>query len=748
MHHSHFNHRQYHIIGDFNTAAPVVSYRKPVHLKGSPNKSTIVDRKASCIPLPLVVDGRPKHILDCLTLVFMSDFSMSKNPSSVESAFSLHGALPSSIVNYRFSADDHVMSVKIIDSFAFDVSKKRDFLKKYFDFFRLKFPTGKTYSSILLRMDRKFFLVRKDKQYKHAKCLSDLLSGVVGKHGALYVSDWVVDEAKERNDRNIAKLKDTYLVSSRGHMTIFDAWQSSVSNPINRRNELLTRINGMEKAANEMGYACLFVTLTAPSSFHSSSRKYQGFTPRETLNVLNSQWNEFRTEYCKNKGIEMFGLSIIEPHKDGSPHLHKILFLPSYVIDGVVAEMSKIALRIDGDENGAAPLPGFNHFSAGHYKNVKGQFIECDKDTDGAMPACGGRFKAVLIDPERGSATGYVVKYVTKSLGFDVDNQDYDVQSDINFRIRAWASFWGIRQFDFFGTPPVSLWRESRRMFQECHFKVESQDSSGSFSYIRITDDSGKKRCFGNQQLTDAIDQAVYHAGHTDFKEFVDSIGGFSVSKKDLSIHTYSVEKLNKYGEKVRKLDGLEYQVTLEENFGVSTVDRHCNHVIEWKISNIPHVDLQESIKSITASSLSRDASFLVYDKTNIKSYDNRIIGWVCSGFSSNGVGQFSSDADFDDYKLAHSKRLSALIDVHQNTIDFDADVKRGALAELAMVAGESHRAATADSGSEASRTRINNSVIKEKQEIKEKVLFSCYPSITKRGTAVKYSHLYCNFRN
>ncbi len=271
--------------------------------------------------------------------------------------------------------------------------------------------------------------------------------GRVRKGLALYVSDDGLSYRREQRRRNDDLLHALVAVSDAGDcLSLADVADATVSNPRLRRNECMTRLRGIEDFADARGHASEFWTVTAPSSFHRYrmtgagmyrlNRKYSGATPRDAQAHLAAVWVHARAEFHK-AGLTVYGFRVAEPHHDGCPHWHMLVFGPADDLRRAREIMRRQALAVDGDEAGAGKR----------------------------------RFVVEEIDRARGSAVGYVAKYISKHLDGEgmagLTDENGAAISEAIARVDAWRSIWGIRQFQFFHTGAVTVWRELRRMKEE-----------------------------------------------------------------------------------------------------------------------------------------------------------------------------------------------------------------------------------------------------------------------------------------
>jgi hypothetical protein len=232
----------------------------------------------------------------------------------------------------------------------------------------------------------------------------------------------------------------------------------SSADPENRRTELMTRLRGMEELAKEKGHQAYFITWTAPAMLHGSSSKWNYSTPKQTQSYLCGQWAKARAKVAR-KGLEFSGARVTEPHKDGCPHWHMLVF--------VSEDQAKELLTI------------LREYATQHEKEE----IEGNESI---------RFDVKKLDPNHpggGSAVGYIAKYIAKNINAAHVQKEQDNDSDLKLdsaaeRVRAWASLWNVRQFQFFGAAKVSVWRELRRL--------KNPQLIGRLAYIHDAADGGR----------------------------------------------------------------------------------------------------------------------------------------------------------------------------------------------------------------------------------------------------------------
>lgn len=124
---------------------------------------------------------------------------------------------------------------------------------------------------------------------------------------------------------------------------------SSNHNPQRYYAEIQNRIDTLQREAESANLTPVFLTITLPSEFHPMKQKskndttliknlkYNGTQPREATKILTKMWAKLRQDRSlkdlpKNKRMYY---RVNEPHKDGTPHAHILLFIPADRIEKV-----------------------------------------------------------------------------------------------------------------------------------------------------------------------------------------------------------------------------------------------------------------------------------------------------------------------------------------------------------------------------------------------------------------------------
>jgi hypothetical protein len=349
--------------------------------------------------------------------------------------------------------------------------------------------------------------------FEHAAMLLGFVSVKTGS----YCSDETVARRRQQNERNAAALKGAMLRNEKGQeFSLYDLAQKGMANKSNRKGELMLRMAGCEEVAREYGHVGLFVTGTCPSKFHAVlhgtgefNPKYADAgspTPRQAQKWLNTAWVRTRAQNDRD-GVAPYGFRIAEPHHDGTPHWHMLLFMPRNQVETFKRNMSIHWLAEDGNEPGAIT----------------------------------NRVKFVEIDPAKGTAAGYIAKYVGKNIddsqGEAFDEEGKAIVNDATTaceRVDAWASVWGIRQFQGLGMPPVTVWRELRRV---------KEDNEAAPDYVQRAL-MASRRIEGQGPTVDGK-PLVLHAA--DFAEYIRAQGGIHMGR-DYLVRIAAVEGLVKAG--------------------------------------------------------------------------------------------------------------------------------------------------------------------------------------------------------
>lgn len=401
--------------------------------------------------------------------------------------------------------------------------------------------------------------------------------GFINKARSMYCSEVGKREHKRSKQMGFEHMESVVLENNVGDQyTLADLAELSNSNPVIRRTELMVRIAGFEQYAKERQFSAWFFTITCPSKYHANhlsghrNKKFAGYSQKDAQDYLCKLWAKFRSKAKritkdKDEEWEFFGFRVAEPHHDGTPHWHLLLFInPRHEVE-VRSFLRKYAMEEDGNERGA----------------YKARFDET-KIKQGINEATGKEY----------SAAGYIAKYVAKNIDgehVDVDSYGEDARASAQ-SIVGWSSRNGLRQFQQVGGPKVSQWRELRRLAN-----ISEEDEAEMSPLLKSAID--KLESFEHAadawcwycRFSDQHGLSLYKIAKTvdDIIESVDTETG------EVFPLTMQKPSVNYYGEFIEQIKGIDLSLNfLPEGFPYPVEDMKSNRIrqktrfYDWTIIN------------------------------------------------------------------------------------------------------------------------------------------------------------------
>lgn len=434
---------------------------------------------------------------------------------------------------------------------------------RYVENLGIDLPAGKTEESRAARVkDADWWMRRLRTLQIRAQETIAREFGVVHKKANVYISDSAVSRIEARRARSWEILKTMEAVNcdnEEERLNMHDVAMKSIANPENRHNELMVRAAGFDAYSRRHGHVADFYTITTPSKYHAYHHygkpniNFRGFSPRDGQDYLVTIWARIRSK-LKRKKIQIYGLRIAEPHHDGTPHWHMLLYVQKKHRQKLRSIIRAYAIKEDKKE-----LNFLYGKSAGKLSAEK-----VDR-----------RYLVKGIDPARGSGASYILKYIAKNIqgitGDDGGNtKDFETGTDSKEtanRVSVWASVWGIRQFQQIGGGSITIWRELRKIRE-----LERGSSQGDLFDLWESADNNEWDTF------------IMLLGGADMPKSQQLAGLYKeIAQPEVRVCENTGEyfdlSLNKYGESRELVLGVE-----------NKKDKLLTREKRWRIENVPEM--------------------------------------------------------------------------------------------------------------------------------------------------------------
>ena len=318
--------------------------------------------------------------------------------------------------------------------------------------------------------------VREAREHLHLKL------GLVGAGGRQYCSDEARGHRRMQLDKQAQWLKETMLRATIDGKVVEMSLEKVVKGASQKLAKLYAFISAMDALGDEAGLTLVMLTTTLEGEWHanpqfkSEAHRWNGATPAAANRELGQRFQDVRRDLDK-QDIALSGLWAGEPHADGCPHRHHWLMYDASnerAVFGAFLKYFPGKLKVRGDTYAGDVI------------------VATREDADAGLrrPVThakeGAQVDVSVIDRNKGSRAGYVLKYVLKAVlpeatyeglveplgpgtgkvrDKKLDAKQARKQLRTQQSVDAHRAVWRMRSFQLFGVRNcLSLWDELRRV--------------------------------------------------------------------------------------------------------------------------------------------------------------------------------------------------------------------------------------------------------------------------------------------
>ncbi|AWK85012.1 replication endonuclease [Azospirillum thermophilum] len=252
----------------------------------------------------------------------------------------------------------------------------------------------------------------------------------------VYVSDWTLARWRHRQEQGRKFLEQQQIVDKATGEVICSAAEAADSGQRFRRATMIALVHGLREIARRDGLVPVAITLTLPPEYHPAPALGRNgydpaITPAAMFGELQARWHRV-VAVLRKRRVRTVGIWLPEPHEDGTPHRHAILWAAPEGIDDL-----RTAVEAHFPGRRATDFRVLDERSAAQVQTY------------------------VLT---------YALKMTTEAPTTKAEAPDGEEHLGTSFdRFRAWKSvFGGARSWGFIGLRPgtVGRWRDLFRLAQ------------------------------------------------------------------------------------------------------------------------------------------------------------------------------------------------------------------------------------------------------------------------------------------